>query len=245
MLNILIIGSGSAIAQKLAITYAQQHQRLFLIARNADSLERQRTDLMIRGAHEVATAQADLDDVNAQHRAIAAATDFMTDLDVVLICHGLLPDQQACAFDYEQTLASFQTNALSTISLLSQLAPMMKARHSGCLAVITSVAGERGRASNYVYGAAKGMVSLYLQGLRASLSAEGVTVLDIRPGFIDTPMTRSFRKGLLWSTPEKIAPLIIKGIERKRNIIYTPAYWRYIMWLIRAIPEALFKRLSL
>lgn len=245
MLNILIIGSGSAIAQELAIAYAQQHHRLFLIARDGDFLKRQQADLTIRGAHEVAVAQADLDDTGAQESALSVARTFMAEVDIALVCHGILPDQQVCAFDYAKTLASFQTNALSTISLLCQLAPAMKARNSGCLAVITSVAGERGRASNYVYGAAKGMVSLYLQGLRASLWSAGVTVLDIRPGFIDTPMTCSFRKGLLWSTPQKIAPVILKGIEARRNIIYTPAYWRYIMWLIRVIPEALFKRLSL
>jgi len=115
----------------------------------------------------------------------------------------------------------------------------------GSLAVISSVAGDRGRQSNYVYGAAKGMVSLFLQGLRNRLSKKNVQVLTIKPGFVDTPMTAAFTKGALWAKPEAVARGIVKAVDKRRDEVYLPGFWRLIMLLIRHIPESLFKKLSL
>ena len=138
-----------------------------------------------------------------------------------------------------------QTNALSVISLLTLLANHFEQQRHGCIAVISSVAGDRGRQSNYVYGTAKGALSIFLQGLRNRLHKSGVQVLTVKPGFVDTPMTASLPKGPLWATPEKVAEDIDKAIENKRNVLYTPSFWFLIMAIIKSVPESIFKRLSL
>ena len=145
--------------------------------------------------------------------AINAATEFFgqDDIDLVLICHGSLPDQEAAEQDFDLARREIDINGLSVISLLTRLTPYLKAQGRGMLAVVTSVAGDRGRQPNFVYGAAKALVSTYLQGLRGKLLPYGVDVLDIRPGLVDSPMTQQFDKGLLWSSPELVARQIDKA----------------------------------
>ena len=141
------------------------------------------------------------------------------------------------------TIASCNTNALSVISLLTLLANHFEEKKSGTIAVITSVAGDRGRQSNYIYGASKAMVSVFLQGLRNRLFHSQVNVLDIKPGFVDTPMTAHIKKGgPLWAKPEAVAKDIVNAIEKKKDLLYTPFFWRYIMLIIRNIPECIFKK---
>jgi short-subunit dehydrogenase len=166
-------------------------------------------------------------------------------IDIVLIAHGSLPDQKACEQDTQKTLEAINTNAISTISLLTYLANHFERQGRGTIAVISSVAGDRGRQSNYVYGTAKAAVTVFLQGLRNRLYKSGVQVLTIKPGFVDTPMTAAFKKGLLWASPEEIAKAIYIAIATTKDIIYAPWYWRWILLIIRHIPEILFKRLSL
>lgn len=131
------------------------------------------------------------------------------------------------------------------VSLLTLLANRLEAQKSGTIAVISSVAGDRGRSSNYVYGTAKGAVSLFLQGLRGRLHPSGVRVLTIKPGFVDTPMTADVKKNALFASPEGIAKGIVSAIDRGREVVYLPSFWRGIMLMIRAVPEPLFKRLKL
>ncbi len=245
MKTILLIGACSAIAQATARLYAQAGCSLFLVARNAAALEEQKQDLLLRGAGAVHSAVLDVNDTELHGDIIRQACDALGTLDLALICHGTLPGQKRCEHNYPAIAEVIQTNTLGTIALLCQLAPVFQQQQSGCIAVITSVAGERGRASNYIYGSAKAAVSTYLQGLRASLHGSGVHVMEIRPGFVDTPMTTAFRKGPLWSTPENVAGIIQRGVSRQRNTLYAPWFWRWIMLVIRSIPEALFKRLSL
>ncbi len=243
--TILIIGARSAIARALARRYASRGCRLHLVARDRAALQRQQHDLELRGARSVTIDTLDVNDFEHHATCLQSAWEQLGDVDLVLICHGTLPDQKRCEHDFERIRRELDTNALSTISLLCRIAPRLTHQKTGSLAVITSVAGDRGRASNYIYGAAKSMVSRYLEGLRAALHGDGIHVMDIRPGFIDTPMTRDFAKGPLWTRPEQLAPVIERGIRRKRDILYAPWYWRYIMAIIRAIPEPLFKRLNL
>ncbi|MGM0631662.1 MAG: SDR family oxidoreductase [Pseudomonadota bacterium] len=244
--NILIIGAGSAMARALARRYAARGQRLVLTGRDAAALARDCQDLLVRGAALAHPLPLDVNDSDSRlGECIEAAEAQLGGIDVAIICHGTLPDQPAIAHDPAQVADAIRTNGLSCIRLLCLLAPRLRARRRGSLAVITSVAGLRGRASNYIYGSAKALVSTYLQGLRAELHPHGVHVMDIRPGFVDTPMTRQFRKGMLWSTPEQVARLIERGLERRRDTIYTPGFWRPIMWVIRMIPEPLFKRSNL
>jgi short-subunit dehydrogenase len=245
MANILIIGATSVIAQAVARRLAQRGYDIFLCARDPERLNRMVQDLKIRGAGLVDSFQLDVNDLDAHTSTLNLSIQKMKRIEMALIAHGTLPDQYACQSDSKLLYSEVLTNSISTISLLSIIGEIMEKQGEGHIAVITSVAGDRGRQSNYVYGAAKGMVSIFLQGLRNRLHKSNITVLDIKPGFVDTPMTKKFEKGLLWSKPETIAKGIIKSIDKKKDIVYLPFYWKYIMLLIRCLPEKIFKQLSL
>lgn len=245
MKRVLILGATSAIAEQTARLFAARGDRLFLVARNADRLQAMCEDLRVRGAHACELRVQDLAD-QGQHAALLdEARQKLNGLDVVLIAYGTLGDQAASQQSVEVTLQELQTNCLSVLSLLTLLANHFEQQQSGCIAVISSVAGDRGRQSNYVYGTAKGALTIFLQGLRNRLSKANVQVLTIKPGFVDTPMTRDFRKGLLWAKPAQIAQGILSAIDRRKDVIYLPFFWRYIMLIIKSIPEKIFKRLSL
>jgi len=243
--TILIIGANSAIAKASARVYADRHDRIFLLARNEAALQDQKKDLEVRGAGSVDYALLDVNEFEHHQQAIAQAVLTLGEINLALICHGTLPDQACAEHDFKQIQQEFNTNALSVISLLTILSTQMIKQGHGCLAVITSVAGDRGRQSNYIYGSAKSAVSTYLAGLRGSLLPHHVHVIDIKPGFVDTPMTQNIKKGFLWTQPEAAAQSIVKGISASKNTLYVPGFWRYIMFIIGSIPETLFKRLKL
>jgi decaprenylphospho-beta-D-erythro-pentofuranosid-2-ulose 2-reductase len=245
--DVLIIGASSAIAQAAAQKYAADGSRLFLVARDSARLDVLADDLRVRGAVQVDTLAANLTDSDRHPEIVEAAFDAMPTLDVVLVAHGVLPDQEACQASAELSLESMDVNFLSVVSLLTPLANRMAETGFGTIAVISSVAGDRGRQSNYVYGAAKSGLDAFLQGLRNRLTKAGVHVLTIKPGFVATPMTAHIenRSGPLWATPETIADGIIKGIEKGKNVVYLPGFWALIMLIIRNIPESIFKKLSL
>lgn len=245
MKKILIIGATSAIAEATARRFAQSGAELFLIARDKRRLEALSADLKLRGAAQVATATLDALDYARHRPVLESAIKQLGGLDVALITHGSLPDQAACEQSFELVREAFEINALSVMSLLAPLADHCEKAGRGSLAVIGSVAGDRGRQSNYVYGAAKGALAVYLQGLRNRLHRSGVHVLTIKPGFIDTPMTAQFPKGFLWSSPERVAAQIERALEKRADVVYTPGYWLPIMLIVRCIPERWFKRLSL
>lgn len=245
MANVLIIGATSAMAEFAARLWAARGDRLFLVGRNASKLQSIADDLRVRGASDVLLSQADLNNTESHAVLLQSAFDGLGSVDVVLIAHGTLGDQQQSQLAYQQALNDIQNNALSTISLLTDIANRMEQQQHGTIAVITSVAGDRGRQSNYVYGSAKAMVSVFLAGLRNRLFKRGVHVLTIKPGFVDTPMTAHLKKGLLWASPASVGAGIVKAIDKKRNVVYLPAFWWLIMQVIRHIPECIFKRLSL
>jgi decaprenylphospho-beta-D-erythro-pentofuranosid-2-ulose 2-reductase len=245
--DILIIGASSAIAQSAARIYAEEGGRLFLVARDAARLDVIADDLRVRGARQVDTLAADLLEHDRHPEIIEAALDAMPELDIVLIAHGVLPDQEACQASVAATLESMDVNFLSVVSLLTPLANRLEERGGSTIAVISSVAGDRGRQSNYVYGAAKSALDTFLQGLRNRLSKAGVHVLTIKPGFVATPMTAHIegRSGPLWASPDDIAEGIAKAIDKEKNVVYLPGFWALIMLIIRNIPESIFKKLSL
>jgi len=190
-------------------------------------------------------AVADLNDCAQHARIIADATRSLGGLDTVLIAHGTLSDQKVCERSYAHAEQEFKTNLLSVVSLLTIIANQFEHQRHGSIAVLSSVAGDRGRQSNYIYGAAKGGLTILLQGLRNRLHKSGVQVLTIKPGFVDTPMTHAFKKGRLWVGPEYIARGIYEGIERGKATIYLPWFWQGIMAAIKATPERIFCRLAL
>ncbi|HKA45652.1 MAG TPA: SDR family oxidoreductase [Burkholderiales bacterium] len=243
--RVLIVGATSAIAEATARIFAAAGDRLYLVARNRDRVDAIARDLTVRGAAAVATETMDLNDVQSHMAMIERAVAALGGLDTVLVAHGTLPDQKKCEGDFAEALQALNTNCLSAISLLTHAANRLAAQRHGTIAVISSVAGDRGRQSNYVYGTAKAALNAFLQGLRNRLHTDGVHVLTIKPGFVDTPMTASFRKGLLWASPRSVARGIYGAIERERDVVYLPWFWRWIMLIIRSVPERVFKKLRL
>jgi len=243
-MKILIIGATSAIAKASARIYAELGCSLHLIARRDDQLALLASDLLVRGASTVSHSVLDLNKFAAHEKTLDAAFTELGGIDIALICHGSLPDQEKVEQNFKQAQKEINTNGISIISLLTELTPKFIEQQQGSIAVITSVAGDRGRQPNFVYGAAKSLVSTYLQGLRGKLLAYNVNIVDIRPGLVDSPMTAQFPKGPLWSSPECIAQKIVKSIRRGSHTVYAPGYWRVIMFVVSAIPEFIFKRLK-
>lgn len=242
--SVAIFGATSAIAEQVARRLAAKGARFFLAARDPARLERIAADLAIRGASAVHAHAADLDDPAALEPMLAAMAGSIGVPEIVLLAFGTLGDQAAIARDVEAVRRSLLTNFVSPACLLTALAARMEPAGRGVIAVLTSVAGLRGRASNYVYGAAKGGLSTFLEGLRHRLAGTGVQVLDIRPGPVDTPMTAQLGlAGPLLASPERVAADIERAIERRRSVLYTPWFWRWIMLVIRLLPEPLFHRL--
>lgn len=243
--RILIVGATSAIAHAVARRYAVRRASLYLLARRADLLSENADDLRVRGASDVRSATFDALDIDSHAATIAAAFAAFDGFDAVLVAHGVLPDQMRCQASVAETLMSFDVNARSVIALLTPIAGAMERQGKGVIGVISSVAGERGRASNYVYGAAKAAVSTFAAGLRHRLHASNVRVVTVLPGFVDTPMTAAVQKGPLWASPDRVAADIEAALDRRSGVVYTPGFWRVIMLLIRWVPERLFVRTKL
>lgn len=245
MARVLILGATSAIAEQFARLCATQRDEILLIARNDNALTEIKSDLNVRGAGKVAVLGADFGALDQLPALVSSSIEILGAIDIVLIAYGTLPDQTILYNDSEALNKEVMLNFNSVIILLNELARHFEQNKKGTIAVISSVAGDRGRQSNYIYGSAKGGLSVYLQGLRNRLTPSNVHVLTVKPGFVDTPMTKDFKKGLLWVGPDKVAWDIYKAITRKRDTIYTPWFWRWIMLVIRLIPEFIFKKLKL
>lgn len=246
MMRILIIGATSAIAQACARCWAPRGADFFLVARDAERLRSVAQDLSVRGASEVREFAMDANDLPAHAAMCEQAVRSLGRLDIVLIAYGTLPDQAACERDAGLAFGEFSTNCTTVIALLTVLANQFERQRGGAIAVITSVAGDRGRRSNYLYGSAKAAVSVFCDGLRIRLREAGISLTDIRPGFVATPMTHELALPLLLvSRPEDVARRIVSGIERGTDVLYAPAYWRLIMLIVRLIPRTLFERMNL
>lgn len=243
MKKILIIGATSAIAEHCARIWAARGDELYLVARNETHLQVIASDLNVRGASDVKTYCIDLNNMEQHEDLLDKADDELNGIDVVLIAHGTLSNQKSCQISVEETLSEIQTNALSTISLLTLIANRFEAKRNGTICVISSVAGDRGRASNYVYGSAKAMVTAFTSGLRQRLYKSNVSVVTIKPGFVDTPMTSEFKKGFIWAKPSTVAPKIVGAIDKRATEVYAPNLWVAIMLIVRTIPNSIFQRL--
>lgn len=245
MKKILVIGATSAIAEHCARIWATKGYTMHLVARNEQHVQIIAADLKVRGASNVTTYCTNLNETVKHEELLNAAYDALGGVDIVLIAHGTLSNQKSCELSVKETLAEIQTNALSIISLLTLVANRFEASKSGTICVISSVAGDRGRASNYVYGSAKAMITTFTSGLRQRLHKSNVSVVTIKPGFIDTPMTSGFKKGFLWAKPNFVSLLIVRAIDKKKAEVYVPAFWRYVMVIIKLIPSFLFKNIEI
>jgi decaprenylphospho-beta-D-erythro-pentofuranosid-2-ulose 2-reductase len=241
--TIAIFGATSAIAKEYARLKSKQLKTIILIGRDQQSLNELKNDLIVRGAKNVNMIQFDFENIADQKKLIHEV--FKYSIDIALFAYGTLPDQEKCKVDSTYLHKQYLLNAVSNILLINLVAEKMKQQGGGIIAAITSVAGDRGKKSNYIYGSAKAGVSVFLQGLSQELFNSGVHILDIRPGFVDTPMTENFEKNIFWVMPKTVAQAIDRSIQKKKNIVYIPCIWRYIMFVIRLIPESIFKRIKL
>jgi short-subunit dehydrogenase len=243
--RVFVFGATSAIAmatQRLLV--AKCSTSFFLVARHADRLETVAADLRVHGATNVVTVAADLDDTAAHPGLIAQGIEALGGMDLALLAHGVLGDQHEAESSYRATEAILLTNVLSPISLLTWLGNYCEREGHGCLAIISSVAGDRGRQSNYVYGTSKAALTAFVSGLRNRLDRHGVNVLTIKPGFVITPMTAGMKLGPLAAKPHVVAEGIVSAIQKRRDVVYLPFFWRYIMAIIKAVPERIFKGLN-
>ena len=215
--NVLALGATSAIAEATLRLLAEQGASFFLVARNADKLTAVRDDLLTRGAAAVNGAVADLDDTAGHPALLAQAVSALGRIDLALLAHGVLGDQPAAQRDYAAAEAILRTNFLSAVSLITWLANYFEGEKRGVLAVVSSVAGDRGRKSNYVYGASKGGLNVFLDGVRNRIDRAGVQVLTIKPGFVDTPMTASVPKTPLFATPGQVAKGIVSALQSAKT----------------------------
>jgi short-subunit dehydrogenase len=246
MTRIVIIGATSTIAVHCARLWAAGKAEFVLAGRNMEKLASVAADLKARGAQAANCHVLDVTDVAAQRMLMAAIFADGASVDIALVAHGELPDEAACDGDPAAASKQFTINATSTIALVSALGVRLRAQGRGTVAVISSVAGDRGRASNAHYGAAKAAVSTFCDGLRARLRDTGVHVLTIKPGIVATPMTSHLDvPGILMASPVHVARDICRAIDRKRTTLYTPWWWGWIMLAIRLIPEPLFVRLKM
>lgn len=251
----VIIGATSALGQAVARQLASEGHRLFLCARDEAKLDSVVNDITVRrenvedasgGSANASSVQSHVIDFDriADHEALV---DIIGEADNFWFFYGTLPEQTMCEASWEATAAALHTNFMSAASLLTRLANRLEKRGHGCLVVVTSVAGDRCRKSNYVYGTAKGALSLFCQGLRNRLASAGVQVLTVKPGFIDTPMTKEIEKKprMLWATAGQVASDMIHAQKKGKDVVYSRWFWRYILLVIQHIPERIFKNTSL
>ncbi len=241
MANVLIFGATSAIAQSVAKLYAARGDSLFVVGRNPAKLQALVDAL---GDRCVGQMVADLDDTDANARRVDEALDRLGSVDIALVAHGLLGDQLETERTWASAEAVLRTNLLSVISLVLPLANTLEEQGRGHLGVMSSVAGERGRPRNYTYGAAKGALTLYLQGVRSRLWDAGVAVHTLKLGPVDTPMTLGHEKNALFATADGVAKTIVRRLDGAGGEAYVPGYWAPIMGVVRTLPESIFQRLQ-
>lgn len=238
--RVLIFGATSAVAAEVAVEYAGRGARLHLVGRNPDKL----ADVARRcRASEVTVEEADLADLGHNQELVDSAIAALGGATTVLIAHGDLGDQLASERDFDAAERILRVNFTSVVSLLIPIANHLEAARAGGLGVITSVAGDRGRPRNYTYGAAKGALNIYLQGLRTRLHGAHVSVTTVKLGPVDTPMTRDHRKHALFAKPKSVAHSIVRALDQRRAEVYVPSFWGAAMPVVKNTPEWLFQRL--
>ncbi|MEL6321031.1 MAG: SDR family oxidoreductase [Cyanobacteria bacterium J06626_14] len=243
--GVLIIGATSSIARALAHRLAQQGASLHLAARDQSEIERIVNDLAIRYQVPVSWSLFEADAYAFHQDLIDKAADCMGQLDGIFVSMGELGDQERAQVDVKHACNIIQSNYTGVVSVLSHGANFLEQQGHGFIVGLSSVAGDRGRQSNYVYGSAKGALSLFLQGLRNRLAKSSIHVMTVKPGFVDTKMTFGKSGMFLVASPDQVALGILQALRRRKNVVYVPWFWFGIMSIIRSIPEVLFKKLKL
>ncbi len=243
-MKVLILGGTSPIARILAIKFASIGAHLFIAARDEAEASRIANDIHVRAGVPAIAGKFDAADFASHAELVARAIKELGGLDGVVLCFGTLGDEDKAQVDANEALATIHQNFTGAVSLLTIAAQSLEAQGTGFIVVIGSVAGDRGRRRNYVYGSAKGALHLFVQGLRARLSKTKVHVMTVILGTVDTRMTWGREGTLFVVAPERAADLIFEAWRKKREVVYVPSFWRPIMAIVRAIPERIFKHAS-
>ncbi len=246
MKKIIIIGATSAIAQSFcreSLKNGQHH--FFLVGRNEAQLKAIAQDLQVRGAKAVEIHVQDLNQLASHQEIINQAAAKMLGIDWALIAHGVLGEQKTAEKNFSESFEIIQSNYISQVSIIHHLANYMEKHKNGVIGVLSSVAGDRGRRSNYIYGSTKAGITAYISGLRVRLNQSSVQVITVKMGFVDTPMTNQFKKGTLWAKPEQIAEKLVPLYQQQTSReVYLPWFWFFVMTIIKFIPTKVFLKLK-
>jgi len=245
MSDILILGATSDIAQAVCYDYAKKGKNLVLTGRTTESLSSLKSDLEIK--YSISVSLYSFDGLLYEQHPLFFQTCIKNhDIEGVILAYGYLGDQTKGQQTFQEARQIVETNYVSAVSILELFASYFETKKQGFICGISSVAGDRGRQSNYLYGSSKGAFTLYLQGLRNRLFSSNVSVITVKPGFVKTKMTEGLiNDSFLVASPEQVSKDILSAIEKNKSTVYTKWLWKYIMFIIRFIPEFLFKRLKL
>jgi len=243
--SVLVLGASSSIARATALLLADEGYSLYLAGRDLADLERIAADIKVRSQVEVYYGYFDAEEMEGHERFVQKVVDQTGGFQGVLLAFGDYPDQRKALTDFKYARKIIEVNYTGACSILSYCGNYLGAMGNGFIIALSSVAGDRGRQSNYIYGSAKGGLSVFLQGLRNRLFHSGVRVITIKLGFVDTAMTFGLPNLFLVASPQEVGKKIVKAVNRGRNVVYIPWFWRLIMGIICSIPECVFKRLKL
>jgi decaprenylphospho-beta-D-erythro-pentofuranosid-2-ulose 2-reductase len=242
---VLILGATSSIARHAAAAFARRGYDLVLAGRDADELDRIASDIRLRFGGTVRTTPFDACDTTSHPAFLRHVVEGDERLAGVVAAFGFLGDAERAAADFNQAADIIAVNYTGAVSVLTAAATQLADRGGGFILGLSSVAGDRGRQSNYIYGSAKGGFSIFLQGLRNRYARSGVHVVTAKLGFVDTQMTFGLPGMFLSASPERVGEALVKAVERRRDVVYIPGFWRLIMTVIKSVPERIFKRLKL
>ncbi len=241
--TVLILGGNSDVGKSLAVAFSKLGSNLILSSRKERQLDSFKSDLVIRYNIKCTIEIFDVLDFDSHY---SFYNNLKVQPDVVITCIGYLDDLSVSKKNFETSLKTIQTNYTGLVSILNIISNNFEKKTHGIIVGISSVAGDRGRGSNYIYGSSKSAFTSYLSGLRNRLHTSGVRVITVKPGFIKSKMTNHLKlPKMLTASPDQISLDIIKSIKRKKNVVYTQWFWKWIMWVIQCIPERVFKKLSL
>lgn len=246
MPTVLILGANAGIGRALAVEFAKHAYDLIVAGRDLEELQTLAADLSLRHNVKATAVKVDVLDIEALESVLSKCVATAGDaLDGVVLTAGYLGDPEAARVDMREARRILNTNFTGSVLALEFLARHFEQRRSGFICALSSVAGDRGRQSNYLYGSAKGGLTTYLQGLRNRLYHSGVHVITVKPGFVDTRMVFGKPKLPLVASPQPVARAIFLAIKAGKNVVYVPWFWQAIMLVVRSIPEGLFKRLRM
>ena len=244
--GVVILGATSAIARAAAIELGRKGYDLILASRDLEENQALASDVQVRTGAKVSALPFEAEDVASHSAFFAQCREHFGDgLAGVILCFGYLDDQKTAQQDFNVARRTIDVNYTGAVSILELFAAHFEERRTGFICAVSSVAGDRGRQSNYLYGSAKAGLTAYLQGLRNRLYRSGVAVTTVKPGFVDTKMTFGKPNLMLVAPAEKAGKDIVRAALKGKDVVYTPWFWRYIMLIIRHVPEMVFKKLKL